>query len=138
VEEAMIEAGAVVTGSGVVHWHLPAGRTGGSLPDSRQLWDVLWDLRKEELLGFAHSHPGSGVPGPSQIDITTFAAVELGLGRRLDWWITSSDRVILLGWHGPGKHYYMAETLAEEPDWAAQLRHYSEKEKDDGSQRSTR
>lgn len=120
----MIEAGVVVTAAGPVFWHLPTGRSGGALPDSRDLWDVLWDLRKEEQLGFAHSHPGSGVPGPSWTDITTFAAVELGLGRRLDWWITSSDRVILLGWAGPGKHDYNAN-LVGEPGWAAQLREHS-------------
>jgi hypothetical protein len=117
----MIEAGVVITGAGAVFWHLPNGRTGGSLPDSRQLWDVLWELRKEELLGFAHSHPGGGIPGPSYTDLTTFAAVELGLGRRLNWWITSSERMILLNWQGPDKLDYQA-SLVEEPDWATQLR----------------
>lgn len=121
----MIEAGVIITGAGPVYWHLPTGRTGGSLPDSRTLWEVFWELRKEEFLGFAHSHPGSGVPGPSGTDRTTFSAVELGLGRRLDWWITSSDHVILLGWHGPGKYDYRGQ-LVDEPDWAAQLRKYSE------------
>jgi len=120
----MIEAGVVVTGAGAVYWHLPEGRTGGSLPDSRKLWDVLWELRKEEFLGVAHSHPGSGVPGPSWTDITTFAAIELGLGRRLTWWITSSDRVIDLHWKGPNKHDYTANLVAE-PDWAAILREHS-------------
>lgn len=120
----MIEAGVVVAASKAVFWHLPTDRSGGALPDSRRLWDVLWELRKEEFLGFAHSHPGSGVPGPSWTDITTFAAVEFGLGRRLDWWITSSDRVIVLGWAGPDKHDYNAN-LVEEPGWAAQLRDYS-------------
>lgn len=127
----MIEAGVVVTMTGAVYWHLPDGRSGGALPDSRRLWDVLWELRKEEFLGFAHSHPGSGTPGPSWTDLTTFAAVELGLGRRLDWWITSSNRVILLGWAGPGKHDYNA-SLVEEPTWAEQLRDYS-KENGNGS-----
>ncbi len=127
----MIEAGVVVTGAGAVHWHLPDDRSGGALPDSRSLWDILWGLRKEETLGFAHSHPGAGVPGPSWIDITTFAAVELGLGRRMTWWITSSDRVIVLRWEGPGKHDY-TETLVEEPEWVEQLREHS-KEKENGS-----
>lgn len=120
----MIEAGVVVTDMGPVFWHLPMGRTGGSLPDSRHLWDVLWDLRREPFLGFAHSHPGSGVPGPSDIDITTFAAVEMGLGRRLTWWITSSTHVICLRWRGPGKFDYNA-FLVEEPDWAGKLREHS-------------
>lgn len=120
----MIEAGVVITGEGPVYWHLPEGRTGGSLPDSRRLWDVLWELRKEHFLGFAHSHPGSGVPGPSHTDITTFAAIELGLGRRLAWWITSADRVILLTWIGPEKHKYMTN-LVGEYGWTQQLREHS-------------
>jgi len=123
----MIEAGAVVTGSGVIHWHLPKGRTGGSLPDSRDLWDVLWAHRREPFLGFAHSHPGGGVPGPSGIDITTFAAVELGLGRRLTWWITSSTHMIGLNYQGPDKYKYNP-FLVEEPEWAAQLREHSKGE----------
>ena len=63
----MIEAGVVIDKNGQpLFWHLPEGRTAGSLPDSRTLWQVLWDAFKEDtLLGFAHSHPGSGVPGPS-------------------------------------------------------------------------
>ena len=124
----MIEAGVVVTGSGPVFWHLPLDRTGGSLPDSRQLWDVLWDHRKEEFLGFAHSHPGSGLPGPSWTDITTFTAIELGLGRRLTWWITSSDQVIRLNWRGPHKHDYGA-VLVDQPDWTTQLREHSKGER---------
>lgn len=121
----MIEAGVVVIAGEPLFWHLPAGRTGGSLPDSPTLWEVLWEHRKAPDIGFAHSHPGSGVPGPSWTDVTTFAAVELGLGRRLDWWITSSDHVILLGWRGPKKHNYYSN-LVEEPYWAAQLRAHSE------------
>ena len=66
----MIETGVVVTGNGPIHWHLPPGRSGGSLPDSRPLWDVLWEHRREFFLGFAHSHPGSGIPGPSFTDVS--------------------------------------------------------------------
>ena len=129
----MIETGVVVTGSGAVYWHLPEGRTGGSIPDSRRLWEVLWEMRKEEVLGFAHTHPGSGVPGPSWTDVTTFAAVELGLGRRVIWWIASSDCVVGFRWKGPGKHSYEAFSIGE-PSWAPKLREHSEKEKENGSQ----
>lgn len=121
----MIEAGVVVTGEGPVFWHLPPDRSGGALPDSRTLWDVLWGARKEEFLGFAHSHPHHGVPGPSWTDLTTFAAVELGLGRRLEWWIASMDRVIVLRWAGPGKHDYTTSLVEDEPEWAEQLREHS-------------
>ncbi len=74
----MIECGVVVGIKGAIHWHLPEGRTMGSIPDTRALWDVFWEHRKLDYLGFAHSHPGSGIPGPSMTDLTTFAAVEAG------------------------------------------------------------
>jgi len=123
----MIETGVVLVAAKPVYWHLPEGRTGGSLPDSRKLWDVLWDLRKEAGLGFAHSHPGAGMPGPSWTDVTTFAAVELGLGRRMGWFITSSDNLVLCYWTGPGKHDYYPQAIGEH-SWAAQLREYSKGE----------
>ena len=124
----MIEAGVVIDTNGQpLFWHLPPGRTAGSLPDSRALWDVLWDAFKADtLLGFAHSHPGSGVPGPSYSDVTTFAAVEAALGKRFDWWITSSDHVVLLRWSGPDKRSYRATTVTEALSWIAELRRLSE------------
>ena len=124
----MIEAGVVVDKNGApLFWHLPEGRTAGSLPDSRTLWQVLWDFfREDTLLGFAHSHPGSGVPGPSYSDVTTFAAVEAALGKRLDWWITSSDHVVLLHWSGPGKFSYRSTIVTEAPSWVTELRRLSQ------------
>ena len=124
----MIEAGVVVDKRGqAMFWHLPPGRTAGSLPDSRPLWDVIWDaFNADTLLGFAHSHPGSGVPGPSYSDVTTFAAVEAALGKRFDWWITSSDHVVLLRWSGPDKISYRATIVTEAPSWAAELRRLSQ------------
>ncbi len=120
----MIEAGVVISKSlESIYWHTPQGRTGGSLPDSRDLWEVFWENR-HNLSGFAHSHPGSGVPGPSHTDLTTFAAVEVGLGVRLLWWITSSDTVIEMTWCGPGKFDYEAK-LIEDPFWAFELRKLS-------------
>lgn len=124
----MIEAGVVIDKNGQpMFWHLPEGRTAGSLPDSRTLWQVLWDSFKEDtLLGFAHSHPGSGVPGPSYSDVTTFAAVEAALGTRLDWWITSSDHVVLIRWTGPDKISYRSTIVTEAPSWTAELRRLSQ------------
>ena len=124
----MIEAGVVVDKSGQpMFWHLPPGRSAGSLPDSRPLWDVIWEaFNADTLLGFAHSHPGSAVPGPSYSDVTTFAAVEAALGKRLDWWITSSDHVVLLRWSGPDKISYRATIVTEAPSWAAELRRLSQ------------
>lgn len=123
----MIESGVVVGLDGLpIHWHLPPGRTGGSLPDSRDLWEVLWETHKDgNLLGFAHSHPGSGVPGPSHTDITTFAAVEAALGCRLLWWITSSDHLCVYRWRGPDKWLYSGYVDEWEPAWVPKLRELS-------------
>jgi hypothetical protein len=124
----MIEAGVVIDKCGwPAYWHLPEGRNAGGLPDSRTLWEVIWDaFQADTLLGFAHSHPGSGVPGPSYSDVTTFAAVEAALGRRLDWWITSSDHVVLLRWAGPDKLSYRSTIVTEAPSWVAELRRLSQ------------
>ncbi len=123
----MIEAGVVVDIHGEpIFWHLPPGRSGGSLPDSRSLWDVLWKAHKDGVLaGFAHSHPGSGVPGPSYTDYTTFLAIQRALGRKLIWWITSSDAVITytIDHHDPESA--IASLLTEDPSWVAELRRLS-------------
>jgi len=124
-----MEAGVLVmragTSGGVhLYWHLPQNRTVASLPDSRDLWDAFWDNRRE-LLGFAHSHPGGGIPGPSHTDVTTFAAVEDALGVRLDWWITSDDHVVVCQWVGPDRLNYKVQLLDTEPYWASALRKVS-------------
>lgn len=121
----MLEAAVVIGPAGQpVFWHLPFGRTTGSIPDSRTLWEVLWDGR-QTILGVAHSHPGGGVPTPSGTDLTTFAAVEAGLGVRLSWWITSSTRLVVCYWEGPGQLDYRVQVVNEEPPWADQLREQS-------------
>jgi len=89
----------------VIHWHLPPNRTGISLPDSQDLWAVIWENRKR-LGGVAHTHPWKGATHPSHTDVTTFAAVEAGLGRRLLWPIVTFDQVVYLKWAGPGKWDY--------------------------------
>lgn len=123
----MIEAGVVIGPDGPIYWHLPPGRTGGSIPDTRQLWEVLFENRHLDFLGFAHSHPGSGWPGPSYTDLTTFAAIEAGLGRRLIWYITSFDCTVWIEWKGEGKLDYRVERMGD-ADWITQLREYSHKE----------
>ena len=121
-----IEAGVLVDlDCEPIYWHLPVARSGGALPDSRPLWDVIWENR-ERVLGFAHSHPGHGMPGPSYEDVTTFAAIELGLGRRLVWWITSSDNFVELCWVGPGKLDYKQGPNIYKPTWMQRLRDESE------------
>jgi hypothetical protein len=76
------------------YWHMPNDRSGGAIPDSRPLWDVIWENRAR-LRGIAHTHPGYGKLGPSREDITTFDAIERGLGRHLEWWISSGDSLVL-------------------------------------------
>lgn len=121
-----IETGVLVNKQGEpIHWHLPPGRNVGYLPDSRDLWDIIWENR-DNIQGFAHSHPGSGDTGPSWEDLTTFSAVERALGRRLWWWITSYDRLIALQWEGPGQYDYRIERLDRDLEayasWLEELR----------------
>lgn len=81
----MIETAVVFDSDGrPIHWHEPLGRTGGSLPDSRSLWAVIWENRKF-ICGVAHTHPWDGPASASQTDLTTFAAIELGLHKRFVW-----------------------------------------------------
>jgi hypothetical protein len=107
-----------------IYWHTPADRTTGAIPDSHTLWEVLWENR-ENLSGFAHSHPGRGLPGPSYTDVTTFSSIERALGKKLNWWITSEDRVALVRWFGPGKHDYKALAVEDELVWVPRLRELS-------------
>ena len=119
----MLEAAVVIDHQGQpIYWHTPSDREFGGLPDSQKLWDFLWE--RLDARGIAHSHPGSGMPGPSWEDLTTFAAVELVLGR-LDWWITSSNHVALFRWAGPGKFTYKGKLMVDEPSWTKELRRLS-------------
>lgn len=112
----MIETAAVFDLEGnVIHWHLPLGRSGGWLPDSRDLWTILWNNR-ENLGGVAHTHPWNGEPWPSGTDVTTFAACEAALGKRLVWPIVTLDRVVTFRWSGPGKFDYKPVPLLKSED----------------------
>lgn len=120
-----VEHGAVIgPGEDVLFWHVPPGRSRVALPDSRALWDVLWTHRAT-LVGFAHTHPGIGPPVPSTEDVTTFAAVEAALGRRLVWWISTEDVLVRLGFAGPGAGDYEACREGRAPPWLAGLRQLS-------------
>lgn len=113
----------------VIHWHLPPGRSPYAIPDTRDLWDVIWDSR-DTLLGVAHSHPGSGMPLPSSEDLTTFSAIEKALGRRLKWWITSSDVFVEVTWAGEGRFDYKTKQVIPLPGqeaWVKKLREISYK-----------
>lgn len=107
-----------------LYWHIPPDRSGGALPDSRDLWDVIWENRNN-ISGFAHSHPGGGVPGPSHTDVTTFAAVEAALGERLNWWIISSEAAVICQHLGPGKYDYEVRRVGYGSSWVPRLRELS-------------
>jgi len=122
----MLEAAVVIGVGGIpIYWHTPNDRTVVSLPDDRQLWDVIWEHRGN-VIGVAHSHPGGGSPLPSETDITTFSAIELALGRRLEWPIVSADEMITASWCGPGKYMYTVRRVDQEPPWTVELRRISE------------
>jgi hypothetical protein len=99
-----IEAGVLIDRNGrPIYWHMPKGASSVELPDSKDLWEIIWSMR-DRLLGFAHTHPGRGRPSPSDTDLTTFAAIEAGLGIRLSWWIIT-DKAIELRWDPKTKSY---------------------------------
>ena len=127
----MREVGVVIVQGCPEHWHDPPGSSSVSIPDDRGLWEVIWDLR-DRIDGVAHTHPGTGFPSPSLEDLTTFMAVEAGLGRRLLWWIVSSGHASLCTWSpatseergelGYDVHFLHSD---EEPWWAEELRERS-------------
>lgn len=118
----MIEVGVLFNRAGEpIFWHLPPYRTWSALPDSRKLWDVIWENR-HDLGGFAHSHPGCGVPGPSLTDLTTFVAIEAALGRKLIWWIISEDHAVLCQ-KLEGEYVFHASD--RKPQWLDELRRLS-------------
>ncbi len=102
-----MEAGVVIDRQGKpLFWHLPADRTVVSLPDSQDLWVRL-----------------TGVPRPSQEDLTTFSAVERGLGICLDWWITSADALVCVRRSGPFENEYRSELHSGHPSWLEPCAH---------------
>jgi len=94
----VIETAVIVSKTGSpIFWHVPEGVTSGSIPDDRGFWQVIWGHR-DVILGIAHTHPGSGPLLPSITDLTTFSAVERGLGQRLNWWIANKDCLAVCQW----------------------------------------
>lgn len=88
-----------------LYWHAPPGRSNVFIPDDRTLWEVIWNSR-EYIGGVAHTHPWSGKAEPSQEDLTTFAAVEAGLGKRLHWPIVTFTEDVYFRWEGPASLDY--------------------------------
>lgn len=105
------------------YWHLPEGRTAASIPDSRDLWMVLWSGR-ERLAGVAHTHP-AGATQPSATDLVTFRACEDGLGRRLSWWIVTPTEVMLCTHDSDDPRGYRCQPDPTPHAWVEALRHHS-------------
>ena len=103
--------------------HLTEGRTAASIPDSRDLWMVLWSGR-ERLAGVAHTHP-AGVDQPSGIDLVTFRACEDGLGRRLSWWIVTPTEVMLCSHDETDPRGYRCHPDPTPHAWVELLRNHS-------------
>lgn len=128
----MVEVGVVINTNGEpIYWHEPRASS-GAIPDSAVLWNAMWRAHRDGwLAGFAHSHPGGGLPSPSQEDLSSFVANESGLGRMLTWWITSSDRLVMIKRSTmdsmPGREIYSVQEVSvwHEPAWAAELRRRS-------------
>lgn len=122
-----IETAAVIgTGNTVIYMHEPPGRSAAYLPDSQSLWDIVWESRSS-VVGIAHTHPGTGYPGPSRTDLSTFEAMEKGLGKHLKWWILSASHSILLEWNPGNPGYDITSFLFpdQEPGWMIELRRRS-------------
>lgn len=85
--------------------HEPPCRTGSFIPDSFNLYEVLWGNR-HRLGGVAHTHPWYGPAWYSEEDRTTFSAVDLALGKRLVWVVVTFSEAVYYKWHGPGRYDY--------------------------------
>ena len=105
----------------VIRWHEPADRSSGALPDSRSLWDFLWENRNN-LGGVAHTHPWNGEVWPSATDLTTFRAVERGLGVKLIWPVVTFTAIKYYVWDEEDESYATTQPdFAEGSHWIQNL-----------------
>jgi len=135
----MTEVALVFAADGsTIAWHTPPGATGASIPDDRGLWEILWEHR-ERLGGVAHTHPGRGQVSPSHEDVTTWAAVERGLGKRLLWPVMNFDEVRYYGWNPVTNGYYeVDERWVDTPEGLVALWNRSYRDDSDLSGRDNR
>jgi len=92
-----------------LYWHMPLYRSAAYLPDSSALWNFIWQNR-DRVKGVAHTHPWNGQAFPSMKDVTTFDAIERGLGRKLLWPIVTMTNVTV--YHRDGELGYV-ESLTD-------------------------
>lgn len=115
----------IVADPGSVHGaagyiHVPQRAQSGLVPDSPELWDVIWHLRGD-LLGIAHTHP-PGCNHPSQLDLETARSVERALGCKLRWWIVDPASGLTTEWRhasaAPEDRGYTTVQHVLPPGWA--------------------
>jgi hypothetical protein len=101
---------------GAVLW-ADASSSPSALPDSRERWEAIWELR-EELEEISHSHP-VGPLGFSREDETTMAALTAALGRTLRFSVVAPDGMIV---RGDGVQPDLRVPAEDEPFWVDLLR----------------
>lgn len=122
----MREAGVIFNHNGEpIFWHHPENRNTVILPDSKILWDAMWE-NKHEMMGFAHSHPGSGQGCPSSEDLSTFKAVESGIGKKMLWPIITSNSIWVYSRVNLTSSEYSGIQIKQPPKWLNNLRRLSE------------
>ncbi len=84
-----------------------------ALPDSRDRWEAIWELR-HELSEIAHSHP-VGPHAFSAEDTSTMAALDDALGRKLRYSVVAPATMIVRA----GDETF---ELHPEPWWAGLMR----------------
>jgi hypothetical protein len=85
-----------------------------ALPDSRDRWEAIWELR-HELYEIAHSHP-VGPSAFSSEDLSTMSALDDALGKRLRYSVVAPRTMIVRPEDGEPFE------LNPEPWWAGLLR----------------
>ena len=98
-------------GRGGAILHADASNSPAALPDSRSRWEAIWEHRGE-LEIIAHSHP-AGPQAFSAEDVSTMAAIDDALGKKLEYIVVAPRAVITNRSNEP---------ISPEPWWAALLR----------------
>lgn len=111
----MIEVAMVFTKEGKMIYLQP-GSSAGSVADSCRLWDEIWENRKI-VGGVAHTHPWTGTTRPSYEDVTTFRAIEAGLGELLLWPIITFTHVNYFSYIKPGYEEIAYVDFRDESHW---------------------
>ncbi len=117
----MREVAAIINKEGnAVYWN--CSFESAAIQDSKSVWQFIWENR-DKISGAAHSHPGTGVPVPSNTDLTTFKAIDAALGLNLTWWIVSANKVVIC--RGDLLNDYAAIEVPPTQLWLPELRKLS-------------